>query len=175
MTTAENTQPQAQTHAKSNQAKPNQGNQQRRTYTPLSESDLAEINTAVSRSSGLGRIVLNVIRNRNARVIVTETAIGEELLTHAIELDRMLDRMGNRLTRNLNVEDMQKKSALELKAAEFIQPLRNITAEMALDFDDPHYSVIHHPETKKLVQALKAAKKKTTENPKESLKTSEAA
>lgn len=142
------------------QAKPNQGNQApRRSFTPLTDSEMTEITTAVGRSSGLGRIVLSVIRNRNAKVVVTDTAIGDELLTHAIELDRILNKMGNRLTRNLNVEDMQKKSVFELKAAELIQPLRNLTAEMAVDFDDSNYSVIHHPQTKKLVQEIKANRK----------------
>lgn len=157
------------------QAKPNQGNKApRRSFTPLTESELTEITTAISRSSGLGRIVLSVIRNRNAKVVVTDTAIGDELLTHAIELDRILNKMGNRLTRNLNVEDMQTKSAFEMKAAELIQPLRSLTAEMAVDFDDKNYSVIHHPQTKRLVQEL-MAKKKAKEKEEKAEKVADAA
>lgn len=160
-TSQEQTKPQGNNAPKdqNNATKQKTAGQQRRPFTPLTEGEQAEIHAAIGRSPGLGRIVLNVIRNRNARVIVPETSIGDELLTHSTELDRVLHRMGTRLTRNLNVDAMKRKAEFEMKAAELIQPLRQITAEMGCEFDDPAYPIIHHPETKKLVAEIKRSKK----------------
>lgn len=142
-------------------ARPPAGAQQqpRRSTAPLSDGELAEITGVCTRVPGLGRIVLGLVRNRSARVVVPETALGGELFSIVSELDRLSHRAAVSLTRNLSPEKMQLKAAFDLQAVNLIQPIADLTATLAVQFDNPQNSIVRHAETKRLLRVKLAEKR----------------
>lgn len=134
---------------------------------PLSEQEISEIVNAVSRTPGLGRIILSLVRNRNARVLVPETALGGEMFTIVAELDRVSARGERALARSLTLENLQIKNTLQERALGLIEPLASLTAEIGLLYDNPNNPILRHSRTKALARdmlaAKKAAGKKTSE------------
>lgn len=138
---------------------------------PLTEQELTEIHNAASRVPGLGRIILSLVRNRNARVSVPETALGGEMLTIVSELDRVAARADRVLARSLTLENLQLKNGFQEKSLGLITPLAQLTAEMALRFDHPTNPIVRHSRTKALLADLR---KKDAPPKQESVKSGEA-
>ena len=141
----------------------NQGAPRRSITAPLNPAEIAEIQEKATRSAGFGRMLLAFCRNRNARVISPETALGGELVNIAGELDRLLKRGEIALTRNLSPQNMAKKGELEMKAAELIEQMAQFTAEVAMDFDNRENAIARHPTVKRFIRELVAAAKKDKE------------
>lgn len=112
------------------------------------------MNTA-KRVPGLGRIILSLVRNRNARVTVPETAMGGEMLTIVSELDRIAARGEKVLARALTLENLQVKNKFQEQALALITPLAQLTAEMALNFDHPTNPIVRHSRTKAMLVELR--------------------
>lgn len=147
---------QAQT-AKTSSKKPEAGKNR---SGPLTEQELDEITNAAKRVPGLGRIVLSLVRNRNARVTVPETALGSEMLTIVSELDRIAARSERALARSLTLDNLQLKNKFQEDALGLITPLAQLTANMAVKFDNPTNPIVRHSRTKAMLAELK---KKTPE------------
>ncbi len=135
--------------------KPETGNQR---GGPLTEQELDEILNAARRIPGLGRILLSIVRNRNARVTVPETALGSEMLTIVSELDRVAARGERVLARSLTLENLQVKNNFQEQALGLITPLAQLTAEMALNFDHPTNPIVRHSRTKAMLAELRKKK-----------------
>ncbi|MDT8992851.1 hypothetical protein RQP54_18400 [Curvibacter sp. APW13] len=144
-----------------NSKKPGGNNQSTR---PLNEQEIAEITNAITRTPGLGRIVLSLTRNRNARIFVPETALGSEMFTIVGELDRVCARGDRLLARSLTLENMQQANQLKEQALSLILPMADLTADLALKFDNPQNSIVRHARTKALLaQKRKEAQSKGKE------------
>lgn len=129
--------------------------QPRRNTRPLSEAELNEVMETAQRVPGLGRMLLSLVRNRAARVVVPETALGGELIQIVSELDRLSRRAEVSLTRNLSPEKMQLKSAWDLQAVNFIQPLAQLAAQLAAQFDNHENPIARHVEIKRLLREMR--------------------
>jgi hypothetical protein len=150
----ENQAPAAPAASAKAQKKPEAPNNQRRNG-PLSEQELEEIMNTAKRVPGLGRIILSLVRNRNARVTVPETAMGGEMLTIVSELDRIAARGERVLARALTLENLQVKNKFQEQALALITPLAQLTAEMALNFDHPTNPIVRHSRTKAMLVELR--------------------
>lgn len=165
MTTATTTAPvnTAPTERKKSSGRPEGGTNR---SGPLSEQEIEEILNSARRIPGLGRIMLGLVRNRNARVLVPETALGSEMLTIVNELDRVAARGERQLARTLTLENLQAKNSFQERALALITPMAELTAEMAMRFDNPANPIIRHSRTKAFVKALQGQKaEKATSQP----------
>lgn len=126
---------------------------------PLSPSELQEIADVTQRVPALGRMVLALIRNRSARIVVPETALGREMFEVVGELDRINSRATTLLTRNLSAEKMNIKAGFDMRGVQLIEPLAQLTAEMADQFDHPTNPIVRHSVTKRLLHDLREARK----------------
>lgn len=128
---------------------------------PLSPQDEQRLVDKAKQVPGVGRMMLALANNRDAMVIVPETAMGREMIAVLVELDRVMSRGEARLARQLSLTNLQKLNEFQSRALGLIEPMAQLVAELAEVFDNPENPIVRHPRTKALVRELKAAKKAT--------------
>ena len=125
---------------------------------PLTPAEVETISSTVQRVPGLGRIILDLLRNRDARVYVPETPLGKEFYEIVSEYDRLAGRSATLLTRSLSVENMQLKADFDMRALGLMDPMAQLTAELALKFDNPQNPIARHSRVKAIIAKSKAPK-----------------
>lgn len=146
---------QSQSHKTQNNAR-NGGS--RGNTRPLEANEIAEVVAAAQRNPGVGRILLKMVRNKGVKVIVPETAQGSQMLEVVSELDRLMSRAENRLSREMSLENLEKKMSFETKIIGLMQPMADLTAEVAVAFDYDNNPIVRHPLTKGALVRIKASK-----------------